>query len=43
MITFVKIIYYILFYTTLLYGTYFAVSGFLGIIMKSKTKGISRY
>ena len=38
MITFVKIIYYILFYTTLLYGTYFAVSGFLGIIMKSKVK-----
>lgn len=36
MITFVKIIYYILFYITLLYGTYFAVSGFLGIIMKSK-------
>lgn len=38
MITFVKIIYYILFYITLLYGTYFAVSGFLGIIMKSKVK-----
>lgn len=31
-------IYYILFYLTLLYGTYFAVSGFLGLIKKSKLK-----
>lgn len=38
MIIIVKMIYYILFYLTLLYGTYFAVSGFLGLIKKSKLK-----
>lgn len=36
MIIIVKTIYYILFYITLIYGLYFAVSGFLGIIKKSK-------
>ena len=36
MIIIVKIIYYVLFYITLIYGLYFAVSGFLGIIKKSK-------
>ena len=34
----VRIIYYILFSITLVYALYFAVSGFIGIFMKSKVK-----
>ena len=34
----IKIIYYILFYTALVYGLYFTITGFIGIILKSRVK-----